>query len=320
MTPETIDLTRVVREIEEEVRRKRATGELPAALEQQLDLDFARYAPAGAAGTDLEHVLARVEQRSHIDVNPPLTSSKPGFAQAKRGLRKLMRWYVRSIAEQTSAFASAMTRAMMLLTERVRRIERAVGSDEVLRLVQENYAHAFRPAPESIDAVVSALGSAGGRVLHLTAGDGWLLSVLRQHGVDAYGIEPVLAVADDASAHSLDVRPDDVMAHLQSLVDDSLAAIVLSGCTDYLSVGERQHLLVLAVAKVRDGGMVVIISAHPEAWAQESVHVVCDLAPGQPFVPATWVALAKQQRLSVENIVDTPPQSYVIVARKPTES
>jgi hypothetical protein len=320
MDSEAIDLNRVVREIEEEVRRKRATGELPAALEQQLDLDFARYAPPGAAGTDLEHVLARVEQRSHIDVNPPLTSSKPGFAHAKRGLRKLMRWYVRAIAEQTSAFASSMTRAMLLLTERVRRIERAVGFDDVLRLVEEEYSQSFRPSNDSIDAVVTALGSAGGRVLHATAGDGWLLAVLRQHGIDAYGVEPVLSLADKASAQSLDVRPDDVFAHLNSLENESLAAIVLSGCTDYLTVGERQHLLATAVQKLKIDGIITIIGAHPEAWADESLHIVCDLAPGQPFVPATWVAMARQQRLTIERQVDSAPQSYVVVARNRVES
>ena len=39
----TIDTRKLVAEIEEEVRRKRATGELPADLERELDNAFARY-------------------------------------------------------------------------------------------------------------------------------------------------------------------------------------------------------------------------------------------------------------------------------------
>ena len=44
----TVDPDRLMAEIEDEVRRKRASGELPADLERELDLVFARFAPVNA--------------------------------------------------------------------------------------------------------------------------------------------------------------------------------------------------------------------------------------------------------------------------------
>ena len=80
----SLDLARVVAELEDEVARKRATGELPPAVERDLDLLFARFAPAGATGTDFDALVARADSSWFVDLDVPTASNLPGVGLVKR--------------------------------------------------------------------------------------------------------------------------------------------------------------------------------------------------------------------------------------------
>src|SRR5205807_4498310 len=122
----SVDPLRLMADIEEEVRRKRASGELPADLERELDLVFARFAPVNAIDGDFHRVLARVEESTFIDILAPTESSQPVVTYFKRVVAKAIRWQLRYIAQQVTGVAAALARAMRLLGERVDRLELAM--------------------------------------------------------------------------------------------------------------------------------------------------------------------------------------------------
>jgi O-antigen chain-terminating methyltransferase len=160
-----------------------------------------------------------------------------------------------------------------------------------------------------IDLVVTELGSMPGRVLHTECGNGSLLAAMSEAGADAYGVEPVDALAMDASRAGLDVRADDALTHLRALPEASLAGLVLSGCVDALPLGEVLEVADRAAATVAPGGRVVILSAGPAAWARALDPVVADLAPGRPLHPETWVHLLGERGFTgarVEARSETP--------------
>ena len=295
-----LDLARVQAEIAEEVRRRRATGDFPPGLERELDAMFARYAPASASD-DFDDVLAFAETQSFIHADVSTASRRAPIAYVKRVLRTVMAWYVRFLAQQVTAFAGAITRAVSLLGRRVDALETATAVTPERTLTRGDAA-----APDLgpwVDVVLGAVADAPGRVLHAEAGAGGLVQALADAGLDAYGIEPVEETSLTAARAGLDVRADDVLAHLRNVPDAALGGVVLSGCVDRLPLGEVLAITDRAVATVGPGGVVVVISAGPAAWALGLDPVVADLAPGRPLHPETWAHLLAGRGLVVDPVV-----------------
>jgi len=278
---ERLDHQKLLAEIDEEVRRRRESGDIPADLERELDLVFARFAPVDALEADFDQVLTRAEQATFIDVLAPTESSRPVVPIFKKVVRKLIGWYLRYVANQTSTFAHAIARAVRLLGERVDALEDAsplAAGNAVLRAGPQ-------PADlaEWAPIVADRLRGVEGRVMHGEVGDGSLLTALVDAGVDAYGVDPA---PRSTAAH--EVREDEVVVHLRAVPDATLAAVVLAGCVDRSSLGAQLALADLAAAKVKPGGHVVVISRDPAAWQRAEDPVQVDLSPGRPLHAETW--------------------------------
>jgi hypothetical protein len=108
-----------------------------------------------------------------------------------------------------------------------------------------------------------------------------------------YGVEPRLAVAESAALAGLDVRSDDVVAHLDAVDDGALGGLVLTGIIDRAPLGIVISLVERAAAVVADGGRIVVVGTDPSAWGSTNP-VEADLSPGRPLHPATWVHLLEQ--------------------------
>lgn len=296
MSDEAIDLGRLQAEINEEVRRRRAAGDFPPGLERELDSLFARYAPAGA-GDDFDEVMNSAETQSFVHADVPTESRLAPLVYAKKVLRKLMAWYLRFVAQQVTAFAGAITRAVRLLGERVTTLETVtvVAAERTLAEVRERRSGPELAAFEKL--VVAELGGADGRVLHTECGAGGLLLALADAGDEVYGVEPVETLVMEASRAGLDVRADDALVHLRALPDGSLGGLLLSGCVDALPLGEVLEVADRAAAVLRPGAKLVVLSTGPAAWARQLDPVVADLAPGRPLHSETWTRLLASRGL-----------------------
>lgn len=286
-----IDHQKLLAEINEEVQRRRDSGDIPADLERELDLVFARFAPVDALEADFEQVLTRAEQATFIDTIAPVESSRPVVPFFKKVVRKAIGWYLRYVAQQTTGFAHAITRAVRLLGERVDVLEQASPT------AAPKVASANNDLGHWAPVVVERLKGTSGRVLHADAGDGSLLAALKEAGLDAYGVDP----APTDQLH--EVREDDVDVHLRAVPDDSLGAVVLSGGIDRMPVGAQTRLIDLAVTKAP---VVIVIGRDPAAWQRSQPAVQVDLAPGRPLHAETWAYLLGERGCSSTEILQGP--------------
>jgi hypothetical protein len=300
-----LDFARLTAEINAEVRRRRSAGDFPPGLERELDALFARYAPA-STGADFDEVAERAERTSFVHADVPTESNQAVLGLVKRILRPLMAWYVRFLAQQVTAFAGAITRAVRLLGRRVDALE-AVTVRAAERTLAEITAR--RAGPDLSDwtgTVSEALVGVTGRVLHTECGDGALLARLVADGRDAYGVEPVEELAMAGARAGLDVRADDALTHLRAVPDGALAGLVLSGAVDHLPLGSVLELADLAAAKLAPGGVLVVLSQAPAAWARAHDPVVADLAPGRPLHAETWCHLLDARNFKAPAVHEAP--------------
>lgn len=329
-----LDHRQLLAEIEDDVRRKRESGDLPPHLERELDIVFSRYAPVRALEGDFEQVLTRAEQSTFIDVLAPTASSRPVVPHVKRVVRKTVVWVMRYVAQQASGFNEAITRAVRLLGKRVDALEEATGMRSVAVLDGEARPTPLPDAAHWTPVLVEALRAATGRVLHAECGDGDLVRALAEAGVDAYGVDPVAARDAD-----LDVRLDGVVEHLGKVPEATLAGIVLSGCVDRFPKAALLRLADQAAARLAPGGVLAVVGTHPLTWERERSPVEVDLGAGRPLHAETWAHLLRERGLAVHDVregprpapardvdgewaaqVDAllfPPSSFAVVAARP---
>ncbi len=235
-------LDEVQREIDDEVRRRRASGDLPLDVERDLDQQFLRHSPLGGRGAALRDMLRLVDASVFIDPVVPVDSRRPGGATVKRGLRSLSLWYLRYVTHQVSEFATAVSRALHVLDAQVTDLRRTVDAFPVAPSVVVEVPWAHHPSVWWVGAVTGGLAGQPGRVLHGACGDGWLVSALVDGGVDAYGVDPRSRVSATRELDTLDLRVEDVSEHLGAVAPGTLRAVVLSGVVEGSGYGERVKL------------------------------------------------------------------------------
>ena len=305
--PDSIDLDRVMAEVREEVRARRAAGDFPPSLERDLDRLFDRFVPREALDSDFSEAIQAADRAAYINVAVPTASQKPGVGEVKRVLRKAMAWYLEYLAQQATAFGTASVRAMRALGERQTVIE-----DQVAQWRPQEDDGRDRPAEDAdlsawVDLALGQLRGLSGRVLHAECGSGALLKVLNDAGIDAYGVDPRGPLVDRAVASGLEAFPDDPLTHLDAVRDGTLAGVLLSGWPDRAAPGRQRRLVDLVARKLVVGGRLVLIAASPEQWTRMVAPLEADLAPGRPLHAVTWAHLLGRAGFGSIEVVEGRP-------------
>ena len=281
-------VAQVMAEIEEEVRLRRSSGDLPPKLERELDELFLAHSPVAGRGGDLTEALRMVDAATFVDPVVPVESQRAAGAVVKKGMRTVLLWYVGWITHQISQFASAVSRTLHIVEGRLKELERKV---EVQRVPGAGVVEA--PALHGADAwwvapTVDAVASVPGRIVHAASGDGWLVRRIIEAGGDAYGVDPRTNLVDQGVLAVSDLRGEDLADHLRAVAPAGLGAIVLSGIVDGMAGGERTQLLHLIGTKLAPGGVLVVHSLSRASWDSDDAPFEADLAPGRPLRATTW--------------------------------
>jgi SAM-dependent methyltransferase len=321
-------LQRALAEIDDEAARQRSAGAVPAQLEADLDRRFAALSPRGGGwGHLLRQSVGVVSERAALDTQVPVASNVPGGATLKRVVRKLVGWYVRFFVAQLARFTTAVARALDLAARDLADVRRALS--EVHPPLPDDVVRPTHGGPAWwAQRVLGALARAPGPVLHAECGDGVLLGALRDAGIEAYGADPSPEAVAAAAASGLDARLTDAHAELQVTADAGLGGLVLSGSVQWMAPEARTALLADAESAIAPGGVLVVASATPEAWARTAPPVVLDLAPGRPLHSETWAYLLERAGFDVVDVQRGGPElgdagvpghsEYVVVAvRRP---
>ena len=287
----SLDVSRVMAEVDDDVRRRRASGELPSARERELDDLFVAHSPASGQGANLRQALERVDRAMYVDPVVPVDSNHRAGGAIKRGMRSASLWYVGWLTHQINQFASATSRSLHLIEQRLIELEGGDGVQrapraEVVEFPELHGGEAWWVAP-AIDAV----GPAPGRTLHAACGDGWMVRRLVAAGRDAYGVDPRPGRAAPEVGAASDLRTDEVAVHLRAVVPGDLGAVILSGVVDGMAAGEREELLRLTTTALAPSGVLVLHSVTATTWHGPAAPVQADLCPGRPLRSGSWCAL-----------------------------
>jgi SAM-dependent methyltransferase len=282
-------LTEVMAEIDAEVRSRRASGDLPAGLERELDELFLEFSPVGLQGkARLRETLALVDGSAYVDTAVPVESNKAVGSSVKRLIRKTMDWYIGFIVHQIVKFAWAVSRMFHVVVDHVEDLEAAVEAQRTPALPDSAVPRTDPGSGWWSSDAVAALTGVKGRVLHAECGDGSLLDALIAAGVDAYGVDPTEPVLESAIDRGLDVRAESVLDHLEVVGEEALSGLMLSGSIQWLHPNQRDRLVSMATSRLALDGVLVIQSATPESWMAGRSHLISDLAPGRPLHAETW--------------------------------
>jgi SAM-dependent methyltransferase len=130
-------------------------------------------------------------------------------------------------------------------------------------------------------------------VLDLGCGRGEFLALLRDEGIEAYGVDIDPDMADYARGEGLDVVHEGAVEHLERLEDGSLGGIFAAQVVEHLPAPTLVRLLELAAAKLRPGGVLVAETINPLSPLALR-NYFADLTHAQPLVPDTLELLARQ--------------------------
>ena len=297
-------LDEVMAEIDAEVRRRRASGDLPAGLERELDELFLEFSPVGLQGrARLRETLSLVDGSAYVDIAVPTASNKAVGSYVKRGIRKGLGWYMDFVVTQIVKFAWSVSRMFHVVVDHIEELEATVEAhrspDLPTAVVPVSHTGGTWWAP----AAIEALSGVHDRVVVGDCGDGSLVETLGEADIDAYGVDPSDLVLESALDRGVDVRAESVLDHLDVVSGEALGGIVLTGSVQWLRPNERERLLELVSSRVMVDGVLVLHSASPESWAADASPVVRDLAPGHPLHPETWAHLLGSHGFSVTTTV-----------------
>ncbi len=304
----------VMAEIAEEVRLRRASGDLPPKLERELDELFLAHSPIGVRGGDLSEALRMVDAATFIDPVVPVESERAAGAVVKKGMRSMMLWYVGWLTHQMSQSASAVSRALHIVDDHLKELERQVEAERVSDAAVVEFPTSVGAGAWWVEPALAALAKAPGRVLHAACGDGWLVRRIVESGVDAYGIDPRTPIVDAVELGVLDVRSETVLDHLRAVAAAGLGGIVLSGTVEGMAGGERNQLLAALASTLTPGGTLVIHSVERELWDAPGAPYGADLAPGWPLRADTWCRLLEEHGYTASAQNGPDGTDYLITA------
>lgn len=294
-------MSKIAREIDEEVRRKRAQGAFPPAFERRLKTIFEQLVPPGAGNSrrDFEALLRSSDRAAYFDIDVPIASQKPGVTRVKKLLRTTQAWYLNYLAQQLNNFSTNLMRLLYVFDSRVKKLEDASESAKTVRPSGTFLKPYYVTASGLDEKLLSSMGEPAGRVLIADCGNGYLVNHLNEHGFDSYGVDSNLESLENPVVTSLDLRWQDLDEHLKEIADDALFGIVLQNTSDMISPVEKLDLILQARRVLAPTGNLAIISIDPRFFETSSELLVQrDLSPGKPFAPETWRYVLEQLEFS----------------------
>jgi O-antigen chain-terminating methyltransferase len=181
------------------------------------------------------------------------------------------------------------------------------GSTEDVRERQRPYVEDFREAAP---------------VLDLGCGRGEFLSLLREAGIEARGVDADPEMVAFCRGEGLEVVQADAIAYLEGLPEAQLGGIFAAQLVEHLPPAELVRLLQLAARTLRPGGLLLLETINPLSLAALR-HYFADLTHAQPLVPQTLELLARQsgfERTELRYLNEPPPEERLQPVALPPEA
>jgi hypothetical protein len=338
------DLDQLLVEIAASAETARAGGAMPTGYESDLERTWERIAAdldglrrgveAGELGASQQYRAGGADPGASPPEGAGRGSSLSVKALGRRGVSKMrrlagprLRAAERYSVERAGRLAEEMATRSHALRDRTRRVaESGPLASRVARVSPRE--RSLPGAGRTISPRSSLLGDGSweledwifdrlgqdpnGPVLHVECGDGNFVRRLSANGFDARGADPSLG------ASSSTVKRAGAFEELAGAPRASLGAVVLSGVTERVNAGSARALAHLAAGRLATGGLLVLVSAHPEAPGDSGDVLAAELADRRRLHPVTWCHLLARYGLSDISVHDESGRGYyAVTARRP---
>ncbi len=122
------------------------------------------------------------------------------------------------------------------------------GSEELQRKIQTKFIRFFRSLP--------------GKVLEIGCSRGVVLSLMKEEGIEAYGIDLSETAIEYCVSKGLDAHHSDVLSHLHQVPDMSLGGIFCAHVIEHLSPNDVIELINQAFRVLKPGGKLLLITPN----------------------------------------------------------
>lgn len=150
--------------------------------------------------------------------------------------------------------------------------ERFRGSQDDIRQRQLDYVALFAGASD---------------VLDVGCGRGEFLSLLRESGVSARGLDINQTMVDVCTAKGLSATAGDAIAYLHGLPDASLGGLIAAQVVEHFDPPYLNAFIEAAFAKLRPGAVIVLETINAASWYAFFSSYIRDYTHRQPLHPET---------------------------------
>ena len=124
-------------------------------------------------------------------------------------------------------------------------------------------------------------------VLDIGCGRGEFLTLLREHGIGARGLDLNHEMVETCRAQGLEAVEGDALGYLRSLPDQSLGGLFAAQVAEHLEPDYLLALLEEAFAKLRPGSAIVLETINVGSWFAFFSSYIRDLTHVRPLHPDT---------------------------------
>lgn len=150
--------------------------------------------------------------------------------------------------------------------------ERFRGSQDEIRRRMADYLPLFEGARD---------------VLDVGCGRGEFLDLLREHGIEARGLDLNREMVALCRERGLRVDEGDALGYLRSLPDGSLGGVIAAQVVEHLQPDYLLSVIDVAYYKLRPGGRIVLETINPACWYAFFSSYIRDLTHVRPVHPET---------------------------------
>jgi len=160
-------------------------------------------------------------------------------------------------------------------------------------------------------------------VLDLGCGRGEFLSLLRERGIRARGLDINHEMVEACRARGLDATEGDALAYLESLPDASLGGLIAVQVVEHFQPPYLVRFLDTAYHKVKPGAKIVLETLNPSCWFAFFEAYIRDITHAWPLHPETLkflVVASGFQRVDVRLLSPYPLDARLQPVHLPPEA
>lgn len=294
-----------------ETRLDKIQGTLQGALQQLHDIQSSVLAQQARSLVELS-VARRLLEAQTNKLEEQLLASQSQSDQKLAGLLSRVHDLERQRWQEASPRHQSDRAALPHTSAADRDVERNLASADMDRYYVE-FEDQFRGSSEQVrEASTYALeyirdaidveSDKQARVVDIGCGRGEFVELLREAGIDAYGVDSNASMVARCRGRNVPAVLDDGGTHLSELPEEQLAALTAFHVIEHLDVQTLKKFIGHCQRVLRPGGILILETPNPENLIVGACNFYFDLTHRNPIPPSTLSHLVEAHGFEVRTV------------------